>query len=158
MKPALATIALLAASLAGAPAASAHAFLDHAVPAVGSTVATAPTTIRLFFTEAVEPHFSAVTLAAAAGDAVATAAATPDPHNPAELVLAVPNLAPGHYTVAWQVVSIDTHRTQGHFTLWRAAAVSRRCHRSAFFTGLPAAVRQPLRFHCASHSVMPFCT
>jgi copper resistance protein C len=107
---------LFATSLAGAPAASAHAFLDHAIPAVGSTVATAPREIRLLFTEAVEPHFSAVTLAAAGGKAVATGAAAQDPHDKAELVLHLPALGPGRYTVAWHVVSVDTHRTQGHFT------------------------------------------
>jgi len=55
---------LLGAALVGmfgsmfAPAAQAHAFLDHAVPAVGGT-APPPREVRLWFTEAVEPAFSA---------------------------------------------------------------------------------------------------
>src|SRR6185437_14043183 len=54
-------ILLLAAALciASAPAA-AHAFLDHALPAVGSTVHEAPRAIRLWFTEQLEPAFSSV--------------------------------------------------------------------------------------------------
>jgi len=40
----------------------------------------------------------------------------------------------------------------------REASASSSCQRSWLATGLPAAVRQPRRFHCGSHSVMPFCT
>src|SRR5450755_5010197 len=54
---ALATLALL---LAAADAAHAHAFLDHASPLVGSTVATAPRELLLWFTEKLEPAFSTV--------------------------------------------------------------------------------------------------
>src|ERR1700722_8890890 len=67
-----------------APAAQAHAFLDHAVPAVGST---APPTheVRLWFTEAVEPAFSAVTVTNAAGDRVNEGKIDIDSRNPQEL-------------------------------------------------------------------------
>ena len=51
-----ANIALTAA----APAARAHAFLDHASPAVGSTVATPPQQLRLSFTQGIEPGLSLV--------------------------------------------------------------------------------------------------
>ena len=53
-------MALLAA---GFPAAAAfpHAFLDHAVPAVGATVTTAPKEVQIFYTQAIEPAFSAAT-------------------------------------------------------------------------------------------------
>lgn len=107
---------LAALAIALAPAtALAHAFLDHAEPPVGGTVA-APREIRIFFTEAVEPAFSGITLAGADGRKIATAAAAPDPADPKELVLPVPPLAAGTYTVTWHVVSTDTHRTEGHFS------------------------------------------
>ena len=41
-----------------ATAAQAHAQLDHAVPAVGSTVASSPGQVTLYFTESLEPKFS----------------------------------------------------------------------------------------------------
>ena len=44
-------VAALLVMALGAPAAYAHAHLDHAVPAVGSTVSTAPTEVSLFFTQ-----------------------------------------------------------------------------------------------------------
>ena len=108
--------AVLAAGCAGKPA-LAHAFLDHAVPAVGSTVAAAPKQVLIFFTEELEPHFSGATLSAAAGgQAVATGAAVIDAQHPMEMVLSVPPLPPGKYKVSWHAVSTDTHRTEGDFT------------------------------------------
>jgi methionine-rich copper-binding protein CopC len=110
-------LALLAAAAALLPgAALAHAFLDHAVPAVGSTVTTAPTELLLFFTQELEPAFSGVTLSTGDGHAVPTGAASVDPQNRAELTLQLPPLAPGHYKVSWHAVSVDTHRTEGTFS------------------------------------------
>lgn len=97
-------------------AAQAHAFLDHAVPAVGSTVTTAPTELLLFFTQELEPAFSGVTLSTGDGQPVATGAASVDLQNKAEMVLKLPPLAPGHYQVSWHAVSVDTHRTEGTFS------------------------------------------
>ena len=97
------------------PTASAHAFLDHAVPAVGSTVAAAPAQVQLFFTQDLEPAFSGATLADAIGQPVATGAAVFDPQNKAEMVLNLPRLPPGHYKVNWHALSVDTHRTTGSF-------------------------------------------
>jgi len=106
----------LALLVAGLPAAAfAHAFLDHAVPAVGATVS-APREVRMFFTEPLELAFSGATIADTGGKAIATSAATVDPQNPMAMVLSLPSLAPGRYTVRWHVVSVDTHRTEGTFT------------------------------------------
>jgi methionine-rich copper-binding protein CopC len=96
-------------------AASAHAFLDHAVPAVGSTVAVAPKQVQLFFTQDLEPAFTGATIANASGQPVATGPAVFDPQNKNEMVLNLPPLAPGHYKVSWHALSVDTHRTEGGF-------------------------------------------
>lgn len=42
--------------------ASAHAFLDHADPRVGNTVATPPQEVTLFFTQKLESAFSSITV------------------------------------------------------------------------------------------------
>jgi hypothetical protein len=55
------------AGLALAGAAFAHAMLDRASPAVGSRVAASPARIELWFTEALEPAFSAVNVLDAGG-------------------------------------------------------------------------------------------
>ena len=98
-----------------APAAQAHAFLDHAVPAVGST-APPPHEVRLWFTEAVEPAFSAVTVTNAAGERVNDGKIAIDSRNPQELRVRVEPLKAGVYHVQWRVISVDTHRTQGNFS------------------------------------------
>jgi len=111
--------ALIFAALAtalSAQAAQAHAFLDHAVPAVGSTVAAAPTQVQLFYTQDLEPAFSGATLADANGQPIATGPAVFDPRNKAEMVLNLPRLPPGHYKVSWHALSVDTHRTTGAFS------------------------------------------
>jgi copper resistance protein C len=115
MKRLIVPIALLAAGFPAA-AAFAHAFLDHAVPAVGSTVTTAPTVVQIFYTQPIEPAFSAATLSGPDGQDIATGVATIDPQNPMALILKLPLLSPGHYKVRWHVVSVDTHRTEGAFS------------------------------------------
>lgn len=97
-------------------AVQAHAHLDHAQPAVGSTVKTAPTEVTLWFTEAVEPKFSSVEVRDATGAAVQSGAAQGVPGNTAELRVTVKPLKAGRYTVKWRALSVDTHRTQGDFT------------------------------------------
>jgi methionine-rich copper-binding protein CopC len=95
--------------------AEAHAFLDHAAPAVGSTTLP-PSELTLWFTEEVEPAFSGVTVTNAAGDRVDAGKIAIDPRDPEELHLALKNLPPGVYEVQWHVVSVDTHRTEGKFS------------------------------------------
>jgi methionine-rich copper-binding protein CopC len=108
---------VIATSFAIALAASrafAHAQLEKAMPAVGSTVASA-SEIRLEFSEGVEPKFSKVTLTGPGG-AVPLGAAKTEAGNQAVLVVPITKaLAAGAYTVHWQAVSVDTHHTQGTF-------------------------------------------
>ena len=110
-----ATLAANIVLLGAIPMAYAHAFLDHASPAVGSTVPAPPPQVRLFFTQGIEQAFSRVELTTAQGQPVQTGAATVDPNNNMQLVLAVPRLGPGRYKVTWHVVSVDTHPTEGSF-------------------------------------------
>ncbi len=109
----LASVAL-AASLCLMPHAFAHAFLDRSVPAVGSTVAAPPASLRLRFTESVVPHFCTVQVLDAHG--VPVAAGAPQPADGGRtLVVTLPRLGPGGYTVVWHVTAEDTHRTEGRF-------------------------------------------
>jgi copper resistance protein C len=94
----------------------AHAFLDHALPAVGATVAPAPTEVTLWFTQALEVSFSGVEVTNAAGQRVDTGQATLDPKDPQELHVPLKPLQPGDYEVTWHALSVDTHRTTGDFS------------------------------------------
>jgi methionine-rich copper-binding protein CopC len=105
------------AAVGMAPAATrSHAFLNEAVPVVGGTLPASPKEIRLTFSETIEPRFSGIDLATSDGRTVATGAAAVDPADDKQLVLALPQLAPGRYRVRWHVVSIDTHRTEGEYS------------------------------------------
>ena len=109
-------VVLASVILLGAPAAaSAHAFLKTATPAVGSQVQQPPGEVAITFTEGVEPAFSSIDVASASGQAMDAGS----PHlKGGDTVLAVPlkPLPPGVYTVTWHATATDTHKTQGKFT------------------------------------------
>jgi methionine-rich copper-binding protein CopC len=109
-----------AAAVAGlvlAPVATlAHAHLDHASPAAGSTVAQPPTEISLWFTEALEAKFSIIEVHDDQGRSVEAGPATLARDNTAQLRVPLKTLPPGTYKVIWRVLSVDTHRTEGDFT------------------------------------------
>ncbi|WP_419687979.1 copper homeostasis periplasmic binding protein CopC [Burkholderia theae] len=105
------------AIFAAAPvAASAHGKLESAAPATGSTVDTAPDTVRLTFNEDLEPAFSSVKVSDANGNAVTQDKAKVDASNPRVMTVAMPKLAPGAYTVQWAAMTADAHRTKGTYT------------------------------------------
>ena len=93
----------------------AHAFLVRASPAVGATLAAAPARLTLFYTEAVVPHFCQVTLRGPGGAAVPVGRPRPEAGHPRVLLVRLPHLVPGRYTVTWHAVASDTHRTEGSF-------------------------------------------
>ena len=97
----------------GAPA-FAHAFLEHATPAAGSAVAGAPKDLQLTYTEPVEPLFCHIDVTDAAGASV-TGGVPAARDGDRTLVVPLKPLPPGSYQVEWHVVSIDTHKTEGHF-------------------------------------------
>lgn len=118
--PALVALAL---SLAWGHPANAHAFLAQASPRVGSKVATSPTEVRMWFSEALEPAFSNASIMTAAGQDAAGAKAFVDPKDRRELVIPLSRPLPaGAYRVKWAVVSIDGHRTEGDFRFTVRAA------------------------------------
>jgi methionine-rich copper-binding protein CopC len=94
-------------------AAEAHAFLDHAEPRVGSTVPTAPRELALFFTQNLEPAFSSVEVSDANGARVDLGKPS---ISASTMRVGLKALAPGTYRVRWQVLSVDTHTTEGSFT------------------------------------------
>ena len=106
---------------------AAHGMLLRAQPAVDSEMDRLPETVRLSFSERVEARFSRVTVHRAqmdtetgeltAGervdDGMAGAAGITQ-----ELEVRLPEDLPGGlYVVQWQVLSVDSHRTTGRFTL-----------------------------------------
>jgi methionine-rich copper-binding protein CopC len=99
-----------------AATANAHAKLERAEPAAGSSVKAAPTEIRLWFSEPVEAALSRVDVQDAQGRRVDAGKLRIDHGNRREVHETLRRLRPGTYRVIWHAVSVDTHRTQGEFT------------------------------------------
>ena len=85
------------------------------MPAVGSTVRTAPAEVRIDFTEGIEPAFTTIHVSDARGMRVDQGSAHLEGDN-THLAVALKALAPGSYRVAWKAVAVDTHHTEGSFT------------------------------------------
>src|SRR5947209_511637 len=115
----LGALVALAAGLALAPAApaSAHALLLRTEPAPQTTVKTAPTAIKPFFSEPVEVTFGAIRVFDVNGKRV-------DPGtlhrvgDGSEVDVPVNGLKDGTYTVTWRAVSADGHPVSGGFTFY----------------------------------------
>jgi methionine-rich copper-binding protein CopC len=93
--------------------ATAHAFLDHAEPRVGNTVATVPGEVTLWFSQKLEPAFSTVTVTNAAGERVDAGKVRVSGN---QMSIALRPGGSGTYHVTWRVLSVDTHTTDGSFS------------------------------------------
>jgi copper resistance protein C len=93
-----------------------HAFLERAEPAVGGTIQTSPSEVRIRFTENIEPAVSSIRVFDASGKEVDKRDLHLDRSDHALLHISLPRLNAGTYKVVWRVVSVDTHVTNGNFT------------------------------------------
>ncbi len=116
MKPFWLAVWMVACAARAAAPAHAHAFLDHATPAVGSTVHGSPPRVELWFTQELEPAFSTVRVLDQGNHRQDSGDAKVEPGDATRLQVPLPQLAPGRYRVEWRVLSVDTHVTEGDFT------------------------------------------
>ncbi|MET7476468.1 copper resistance protein CopC [Streptomyces sp. NPDC005648] len=108
-------LAVIGALLAGAGPASAHAALTGSDPAQGVVVDKAPSQVTLTFSEKVATNSDSLRVLDPKGKRVDTG----KPSDVSGTTYAVPlhsGLPDGTYTVAWQVVSADSHPVSGAFT------------------------------------------
>lgn len=103
------------ALLAAMPAARAHALLQKTEPGRRATLRAAPAAVRLWFNERLEAAFSEIAVSGPDGRPVTSERATLAPDNPKLLILALPPLGPGEYTVAYKVLSVDGHSVQSGY-------------------------------------------
>src|SRR6476660_6318564 len=87
----------------------AHARLDHGNHRVGSSQPTGPREVTLWFTQKLEPAFSAVEVRNESGAVMSSGKAQVDRGDPTQLHVALKPLPPGTYKVIWRVLSVDTH-------------------------------------------------
>jgi methionine-rich copper-binding protein CopC len=103
--------------LSGTTQGHAHSELERADPKAGSTVRPPPTEVAIWFSQKLEPAFSAITVRNAAGQRVDAGKTSVNGN-----VMRVPlkTIGAGTYRVNWRVLSVDTHRTQGSFSFQAA--------------------------------------
>ncbi|MCL4530772.1 MAG: copper resistance protein CopC [Chloroflexi bacterium] len=102
---------------AGAVApAYAHALLVRSNPAPNADLPAAPAQVELYFSEAVEPGLSTVSVLDSNGRTVDLGDVRVDPTNPTRMTVSLGSLQDGVYTVAWKAISAtDGHLTSGSF-------------------------------------------
>jgi copper transport protein len=105
-----------AAALALPASAWAHAALLQTVPLASRTTNTAPTEVRLRYSEPVEPRFAIVSVTDAAGRQVTAGNPSTAPGSPQTLVTPLQRVPEGWYLVFWRVISADGHPVRGAFT------------------------------------------
>ena len=96
------------ACLQSAPA-FAHAMLVKAEPARRAQLTQAPSQVRLWFNEEVEKDYASLSVLDPAKSPVTDALPRIADDDPKAIVLALPELAPGKYTVKFRVLSVDGH-------------------------------------------------
>jgi methionine-rich copper-binding protein CopC len=93
----------------------AHALLAKSEPARKATLAHPPSEVRLWFNERLEPAFSSLRVLDATGKPVTGERAQVTKDNPKRMILALPPLAPGTYSVHYQVLSVDGHTVEASY-------------------------------------------
>jgi copper transport protein len=112
----LAVTGAVLAALALPAGAWAHAALVRTVPEASRTLNSAPTEVRMTFSEPVEPRFAIVSVTDAAGHQQTDGNPRRDPSDPDTLVIPVERVPQGWYLVYWRVISADGHPVRGAFT------------------------------------------
>jgi len=90
---------------------AAHAYPAVSIPNNGATVKESPREVRIQFTEGVEIDFSQIIVKGPKGDIVSDGKLRQLASD--TLAIDVKPLRAGLYSVEWQVLSVDTHITDG---------------------------------------------
>lgn len=109
-------IAAIALVLAVAGPASAHATLENTDPSDGSVVAVQPAVVAAQFDESVGVSADSLRVFSPSGQRVDNGTTTHGAQNDIITVSLRSGLGQGTYTVAWHVISADSHPVSGAFT------------------------------------------
>jgi copper resistance protein C len=116
VKRAALAFAMMALLFGGASTVRAHAFMERAVPAVGSVVHGSPREVSLRFNEELEPAFSTLRVLDRSGKQVDKGDKEVSRTDRTLLKVSLQPLAQGTYRVVWRALSVDGHATEGDYT------------------------------------------
>jgi len=107
---------LLLVLLMGTSAVLAHAKYERSDPGRRSVVARSPSDIKIWFSEQLEPAYSTIVVKTKEGDSVTDEKAfVADDGSGKLLILKLPKLEPGKYSVFYRVLSVDGHIVDSKF-------------------------------------------
>ena len=95
--------------------ARAHAALVRSDPSRRAVLIQPPAAIRLWFNEEIEQDYSSISVRDAAGQLITTGHAAISQTDPRLLILDLPVLVPGQYTVHYRVNSVDGHIVEASY-------------------------------------------
>lgn len=97
------------------PSALAHSMLVKAEPPRRAVLAKAPVQVRLWFNEEIEGDYASLVVLDAEKHPVTEAKPQLAQDDPKSIVLPLPELAPGKYSVKFRVLSVDGHVVESSF-------------------------------------------
>lgn len=103
-------------ALAFAASALAHAALVKSEPARRAALTKPPSQVRLWFNEKIEPAYATIHVSRQGAGPVVHPPARVDKDDPKLLVLDLPQIGPGAYTVKYRVLSVDGHTVDYGYT------------------------------------------
>ncbi|MDP1557486.1 MAG: copper resistance protein CopC [Nitrosomonas sp.] len=106
--PTVVTMMLLAVLVQGSPA-QAHATLVKSEPPRRATLSTAPKQIQLWFNEEIEGSYASISVLDSNKNSITEANPELVYEDLKSVVLPLPDIAPGRYTVKYRILSVDGH-------------------------------------------------
>ena len=100
---------------APATSALAHSMLVKAEPPRRAVLTKSPTHVRLWFNEKIEGDYASLVVLDAQKQPLTDAKPTLAPDDQKSIVLPLPELAPGKYSVKFRVLSVDGHVVESTF-------------------------------------------
>ena len=115
MRVALIPAMMAMAGISSVPSASAHSMLVKAEPPRRAVLAKAPVHVRLWFNEEIEGDYASLVVLDPEKHPVTEAKPQLAQDDPKSIVLPLPELAPGKYSVKFRVLSVDGHVVESSF-------------------------------------------
>jgi copper resistance protein C len=114
-KPILASTAMALVLCVHAGPALAHSMLVKAEPPRRAVLAKSPTQVQLWFNEEIEGDYASLVVLDAEKHPVTEVKPKLAPEDRKSIVLPLPELTPGKYSVKFRVLSVDGHVVESYF-------------------------------------------
>ncbi|SDG86971.1 MULTISPECIES: copper resistance CopC family protein [unclassified Nitrosomonas] len=119
------TIIVTVMTLMHASQVLAHAALVKAEPARRAVLSTAPAQVRLWFNEEVEPAYASLSVLNEDKKSITDSKVKIHSEDPKSIVLELPEMQSGRYTVKFRVLSVDGHVVDSEYNFTVANKVKK---------------------------------